>query len=257
MTEISLIQGIIIAVIAAVVGLDFYLEALFIFRPIIVAPLVGLVLGDLQSGLIIGGLTELIYVGLTPVGGTQPPNMVLAAIMATVLNHVNGGSPLTSISLSLPFSFMMQYVILFFYTTYSFAMKFADEAAEEADTAKISIINFTLGGITASSYFIIVFLSTYLAQDSIRWIVSNMPEWLTHSFTILGGILPAIGFGILLKMQLRMETLAYFIIGFLLVVYGSFGNLLPIALIGFALALINYYGVSSKTEKKGDEHEGI
>ena len=30
-----------------------------------------------------------------------------------------------------------------------------------------------------------------------------MPEWLIHGFEVAGGILPAIGFGILLKLSLR------------------------------------------------------
>ena len=43
--EITLIQGLGLALMAIVVGLDFWLEALFIFRPIIVSTLTGMILG--------------------------------------------------------------------------------------------------------------------------------------------------------------------------------------------------------------------
>ena len=44
--EISLMQGIGLTVMAIVVGVDFWLEGFFIFRPIIVSTLTGMILGD-------------------------------------------------------------------------------------------------------------------------------------------------------------------------------------------------------------------
>jgi PTS system galactosamine-specific IIC component len=77
MHEITLLQGILIAIMGIIVGIDAYLEALFIFRPIIVCTVTGLILGDVRTGLLAGGLVELSFAGLTPVGGTQPPNQLL------------------------------------------------------------------------------------------------------------------------------------------------------------------------------------
>ena len=255
MQEITLVQGLLISIVAAIVGIDYWLEAFFIFRPIIVSTLVGWVLGDITVGLITGGMTELIFAGLTPVGGTQPPNPVLAGVMATVLAYINQGNVTLGVSLALPFSILMQYIILFCYSTFSFAMKFADEAAENADTKKIAQIHLSLILIIALLYFTVVFLSTYLAQDAIKSVVTSMPEWLSHAFSVIGGVLPAIGFGMLLKILLKMNNLAYFILGFILVSFAAFNNLLPLALIGFALALINYY--TSNSSNQGEDNEGI
>ena len=115
--EITLMQGIGLALMAVVVGLDFWLEALFIFRPIIVSTLTGMILGDLQLGLVCGGITELAFAGLTPAGGTQPPNPVLAGVMSVVIAYITGQGAEASMALALPFSFLMQYVILFCYST--------------------------------------------------------------------------------------------------------------------------------------------
>ena len=77
MHEITLIQGISLAALVFVLGIDFWLEALFLFRPIIVCTLTGAILGDIHIGLITGGLTELAFAGLTPAGGVQPPNPIM------------------------------------------------------------------------------------------------------------------------------------------------------------------------------------
>ncbi|HFE1285185.1 TPA: PTS sugar transporter subunit IIC [Escherichia coli] len=72
MHEITLLQGLSLAALVFFLGIDFWLEALFLFRPIIVCTLTGAILGDIQTGLITGGLTELAFAGLTPAGGILP-----------------------------------------------------------------------------------------------------------------------------------------------------------------------------------------
>ena len=153
--EITLAQGIGLALMAIVVGVDFWLEGFFIFRPIIVSTLTGLILGDLTLGLVTGGITELAFAGLTPAGGTQPPNPVLAGVMTTVLAYTTGQAPAAAMALALPFSFLMQYVILFCYSSFSLFMKSADEAAVNVDTKKIVQINIVCTVIVALLYGII------------------------------------------------------------------------------------------------------
>ena len=164
MHEITLLQGLSLAALVFVLGIDFWLEALFLFRPIIVCTLTGAILGDIQTGLITGGLTELAFAGLTPAGGVQPPNPIMAGLMTTVIAWSTGVDAKTAIGLGLPFSLLMQYVILFFYSAFSLFMTKADKCAKEADTAAFSRLNWTTMLIVASAYAVIAFLCTYLAQ---------------------------------------------------------------------------------------------
>ena len=238
--EITLMQGIGLAIMAIIVGVDFWLEGFFIFRPIIVSTLTGLILGDLQLGLLTGGITELAFAGLTPAGGTQPPNPVLAGVMTTVIAYTTGTEAGGAMALALPFSFLMQYVILFCYSTFSFFMKGADQAAAEADTARIVKINMICTSIIALLYGLIVFLCAFVAQDAMKAFVEMLPAWLTHGFEVAGGILPAVGFAMLLKVMLKAEFVPYLLIGFVIACFLDFSNLLPIAVVGVAMALFVY-----------------
>lgn len=233
-------QGIGLAIMAIIVGVDFWLEGLFIFRPIIVSTLTGVILGDVQLGLLTGGITELAFAGLTPAGGTQPPNPVLAGVMSTVIAYTTKTEASGAMALALPFSFLMQYIILFCYSTFSFFMKGADKAAEEADTAKIVKINMTCTAIIALLYGLVVFLCAYVAQDAMKTFVEILPAWLTHGFEVAGGILPAVGFAMLLKVMLKGEFVPYLLIGFVIACFLDYSNLLPIAVVGVALALFVY-----------------
>lgn len=262
--EITLLQGIALTIMAIVVGIDFWLEGFFIFRPIIVCTLTGIIIGDLQTGLITGGLTELAFAGLTPAGGTQPPNPVLAGVMTTVIAHTTGSDAATSVALALPFSFLMQYIILFFYSSFSLFMRKADESANNGDTQALLKLNIITTVIVGVTYGIVVFLCAYVAQDGMQALVQAMPEWLTHGFQVAGGILPAVGFGMLLKVMLKVEYLPYLLIGFLMACFLSFSNLLPVAIAGTALALIAFNRdretaklLTNVTVSKGDDEDGI
>lgn len=238
--EITLMQGIGLAIMAIIVGVDFWLEGFFIFRPIIVSTLTGAILGNLELGLLCGGITELAFAGLTPAGGTQPPNPVLAGVMTTVIAYTTGTEAGGAMALALPFSFLMQYIILFCYSTFSFFMKGADQAAADGDTAKISKINITCTLLIALLYGLVVFLCAFVAQDAMKAFVEMLPAWLTHGFEVAGGILPAVGFAMLLKVMLKVEFLPYLLIGFVIACFLDFSNLLPIAVVGTALALFVY-----------------
>lgn len=71
----SITAAIICAVVYAVINwLDPYtLSWQCLNRPIVVAPLVGLLLGDFQTGIIMGASLEAIFMGISAVGGSVPP----------------------------------------------------------------------------------------------------------------------------------------------------------------------------------------
>lgn len=265
--EITLIQGIMLAIAAIIIGIDYWLEAFFIFRPLIVSTITGAILGDVTLGLKCGALIELAFAGLTPAGGTQPPNPVLAGFMGTVLAYTTGSTPQIALGLCLPFSFLMQYVILFFYSTFSFFMGKADRAAAQADTGSLIRLNLLTMTIIALTYGVIVFLCTYVAQDAMSAFVNNLPEFITHGLEVAGGILPAVGFGMLLRVMMKAKYIPYFLAGFLMASFCVMPNLLPVALLGTVFALIDYFGAKQRKDdidealknagQGGNTHAGI
>lgn len=265
--EITLIQGIMLAIAAVIIGIDYWLEAFFIFRPLVVSTITGAILGNITLGLQCGALIELAFAGLTPAGGTQPPNPVLAGFMGTVLAYTTGSSPEIALGLCLPFSFLMQYVILFYYSAFSFFMGRADRMADAGDAKGFTNLNLMTIGIVAVTYGVIVFLCTYVAQQPMANLVNSLPAFITHGLEVAGGILPAVGFGMLLRVMMKSKYIPYFIAGFLMAIFANMSNLLPVALLGTVFALIDYYTVKGRKEaidealanagQGGNTHGGI
>ena len=72
--------------VAMLTGLDrVALVQIMISRPLVAAPLTGLVLGNPQLGLEVGMLLELLWLGRLPVGAAIPPDDTQVAVGATVL----------------------------------------------------------------------------------------------------------------------------------------------------------------------------
>lgn len=254
---ITLTQGLLIALWAMISGLDCWLQTFYIFRPIIVCTITGLILGDLKLGVIAGGLTELAFAGLTPAGGTQPPNTVMCGIMTVVIAASNGTAPTTAIGLSLPFAMLMQYILLFFYSTFSFFLPKFDQYAEEGNARSFKRLNYIPLTIVVLTFGVVSFLCVYAAQGAMHSLVTSMPHWLTHGFELAGGILPAVGFAMLLKVMLKPQYFAYLLLGFVMASMIPFSNVLPVALVGAVFALIEFYRTKDqkKTEDKLKELE--
>ena len=99
-----LTQAILIGLIAAFGKFDFQLGTLYAFRPIVLCPLVGLVLGDLQSGLAIGASLELLFMGSISIGAYVPPDETIGGVLACAFAIQLGQSTEAAIALAMPIS---------------------------------------------------------------------------------------------------------------------------------------------------------
>ena len=102
----------LISLVGAVLCLDSHAVGQWmISRPIVTGALVGLLIGDVASGLLIGVLLELVWIGKLPIGISIPSDITLPTVTATVLMvHLKGAGvvypEVAAILLSLPFGFL-------------------------------------------------------------------------------------------------------------------------------------------------------
>lgn len=236
--NITLTQGLLLALVAFICGIDAHWEVFFIFRPIITTFLTGIVLGDVTLGLQAGAIAELAYLGLTTIGGTVPPNPLVAGMMTVVIAHTTGQSAEAALGLSLPFALLMQWILVFYNTSFAGFLRLLDRYAAQGETKKF--MNTVMLGtwITAATYAVVIFLSAYAMQQPIAAFVSKFPEWLVQGFRVAGGLLPGVGLALLLRSMLNLGNLPFLLIGFLMASYMSLNGVLPIAIAAFAIALL-------------------
>lgn len=243
-------KALLIALWAGIAGIDLFNGLFHIHRPVFTGMVVGVILGDVKTGLITGATLELIWMGAVPLAGAQPPNVVIGGIIGTAFAILANVDPKIAVGIAVPFAVAMQGAITLVFTAFSPLMHKADEYAEDANTKGIEKINYAGMLILFVLNAIIAFLPVYFGADVAEAVVAKMPEWLIGGLEVAGGIMPAIGFAMLLKIMYKKEYMAFLIIGFVLVAYFEL-PILAVALIGLAVALYDYYINNSKGKSSG------
>jgi len=75
--EYSIIQVALVFVVTFIAAIDQFNFLESLYQPIVTGAVIGLILGDLNTGLLVGGTYQLMTIGNMPIGGAQPPNAVI------------------------------------------------------------------------------------------------------------------------------------------------------------------------------------
>lgn len=247
----STIQVLILSIFIAFLILENYGYGYWmISRPIFAGPLIGLLLGDLPTGLLVGGSVELMYMGVIPVGGSVPPNAQIAGILSTVFAILNGGNAEVGIALALPIGLLAQLLIMFAWNLNIILIHGADKYVQSGDYKKVERMQ--LCGLIV--FFLVFFIPTFLAiqfgSEFVNQVVASMPQVLTDGLKVASGILPAVGMAMLLKMMNFKKYWAFFALGFVCSVYLGL-NVLATSIIALSLVFAMY------TMQKGNADDGF
>ena len=83
--EITLLQIVLVFIVACIAGMESVLDEFQFHRPLVACTLIGAVLGDMKTGIIIGGTLEMIALGWMNIGAAVAPDAALASIISTIL----------------------------------------------------------------------------------------------------------------------------------------------------------------------------
>lgn len=247
---------LLIALYAGFAGIDLFSVQLFFHRPLVAGPIIGWILGDVEKGLIIGAMLELIWIGMVPLGGVQPPNVVMGGILGIAIAIVIGISPKFAISIAIIFAIIGQLIITFLLRTYKWFVHRADKYAEEVDIRKIEFIN--IAGIIPQFiiYFIVIYLTLYFGIDVMKNIIIKLPQSIIEGSEIAGGILPSVGAAMLLKSLLKKENIYILLIAFIFAVYFKH-SIITVIIIGIIAGVFSYFNENSIKSDGGKSIHGL
>ena len=252
-------EALLIALWAFIAGIDLFDGLTHIHRPVVTGLVVGLILGDLQTGLITGATLELVWMGMVPLAGAQPPNVVIGGIIGVAFAILAKQDPKVAVGVAVPFAVAVQGAITLMFTIFSPIMHKADQYAEQANVQGIIRINYLGMLFLGLFYAIIAFLPIYFGADLAKSTVEMLPQWVIGGLSVAGGMMPAIGFAMLLKIMYKHEYAVFLIVGFILATYLKL-PLLAVAGIAVCVAGYDYNNNknnNSKVAKKEVRTHGI
>ncbi len=255
-----LYEALLVAVWAFFCGIDKYDVALNIHRPLITGPVIGLIMGDMQVGLIAGATLELAWLGLVPNAGAQPPDVTLGTIAAVAFAVMTGQSPEVAMGVGMPIAVIMQMLVIGFFAMTAFTMGKADDCADRGDSKGIDNLLYATITLRAVLYAVVAFLTVYFGEHGAAWIDENAPTVLLEGLGIGARMVPAIGFAMLLKIMWSKEVAGVFFIGFVMTTYLQL-PIMAVAIIGASLAALYFFfsgtNDNSNNQKVEEFEDGI
>lgn len=237
----DLTTALLVALVAAITGADSFAEQFQIYRPVVVGFLIGLVLGDVKTGLMVGAILELVFLGQTAAfGGAQPPNMVIGTVIGVTFTIVSGLDPKVSVALAVPFAILMQAIMTAFCTFLAVYMHKNDKYIEDMNLSGFGRTQFTGLGLSFVLYFIVAFIPVYFGAEQASEFIKSLPEFIVHGLSVAGGILPSVGFAMLLKMMWKKQYVLFLIGGFAAVSYLNI-PILALAIFGGCFAAYDFF----------------
>ncbi|WP_308622645.1 PTS sugar transporter subunit IIC [uncultured Enorma sp.] len=234
----------------------------------------GLIMGDMTTGLLIGGQMQLTILGVGTFGGASRIDANSGTLIATAFAvSANMDPEIALATLGVPVAAILVYTDIAGRFANTFFGHMCDADVEKMNWGAYNV-HYWLGAVSwCLSRMIPVFLALAFGQPVVEAITAALNgdlAWLGAGLTVAGGALPAVGFAILLRYLPVKKHIAYLLLGFVIAALlgtlftnlagvagdlgtvagatetaingGDYNNLsmLTIAIIGFALAYIYY-----------------
>lgn len=246
-----LLRNILIVIYGFIINFDKEGPKLGISQPVVAGLIAGLIMGNVETGLYIGGTLQLMTLGITSFGGASVPDYQTAALIGTYLAIATKQSAAIGITLAIPIALLIVQVDVLKWSANIFCQQKAEKYADQGNYHMINWMQYLATLFTSFVSGIPVLLTVILGPKIVGSFINYIPAWLSGGLKTAAGILPAVGIGMLLQYLPTRDYFSYLIIGFVLAIYLKM-PIIGISLIGFAIALILYKNQSKKqntTEK--------
>ncbi|MBN2515113.1 MAG: PTS sugar transporter subunit IIC [Deltaproteobacteria bacterium] len=200
-------KSILVALVGGITCLDRTLVQAMISRPIVVGPIIGLILDDPYTGLLIGAFVELFWIDRSHIGVSIPPNDTVVAILITGTSIIAGNKldalsrelVAFSVLLFMPFGILGQKIDIWLIRSNDLA---AQQAVEDAKLVNIrGISRKHLFGLLKT--FLIttafIFISLICGIQILSWIYPHIPENIVSALFYVYFFLPVIGVAVALN----------------------------------------------------------
>lgn len=236
------VQLILLVIVAAISGMGSVLDEAQFHRPLISCTLVGIVLGDMTTGIILGGTLELLALGWMNVGAAMAPDAALASVISSILVIVGHQSIGAGIAIAIPIAAAGQVLTIFVRTITVFFQHLADKYAAEGSIHGIELCHF--GGLLLQGIRVAVpaaLVGMVAGTDTVNALLASIPEVITRGLQVSGGFIVVVGYAMVINMMNAKSLMPFFFLGFLLAVFTNI-NLIGFGAVGLICA---YFHVKS------------
>lgn len=236
----SIISMILVVIVAFLAGMESVLDQFEFHQPLVACTLIGLVTGNLEAGIILGGTLQMIALGWANIGAAVAPDAALASVASAII-LIQGGQGVagvnTAIAVAIPLAVAGLFLTMVCRTLSIPVVHFMDAAAEKGNIRQLEMWHII--GVCIQGLRVAIPAAALLAipSDIVTAALNSMPAWLTDGMSIGGGMVVAVGYAMVINMMATAEVWPFFAIGFAIAAVSDL-TLIALGVLGVAFALI-------------------
>lgn len=211
--EISTLQVILVFLVSCICGAGSILDEFQTHRPLIACTLIGLVLGDVKTGVIVGGQD-------------------IATGIAVAIPLAAAGQVLTYVVRAITVGFQHA----------------ADKSVLDGNLNRLDWIHFGALMLQAMRIAIPALIVALTAgTDVVQTMLNAIPEVVTTGLKIAGGFIAVVGYAMVINMMRAGHLMPFFYAGFVIAAFTDF-NLVALGVLGTIMAVL-YIQIHPKYNK--------
>lgn len=249
--ELSVISIILVLIVAFLAGMEGILDEFQFHQPLVACTLIGLVTGNLEAGIMLGGSLQMIALGWANIGAAVAPDAALASVASAIILVLGGQGKAgisSAIAVAIPLAVAGLFLTMIVRTLAVPIVHMMDSAAEKGNIRQIEFLQVLAICMQGIRIVIPAAALLFIPAETVRGFLESMPAWLTDGMAIGGGMVVAVGYAMVINMMATKEVWPFFIIGFVLAALSEL-TLIALGALGVSMALI--YLHLSKTGGSG------
>ena len=207
-------------------------------RPLVVGLVTGLLMGDMRQGILMGASLEAIFLGNVNIGGVISAEPVTATVISTTFAITAGVSKGAALTLAIPIGMLAAFVVMFLKNVFfNIFAPVLDRIAAEGNERKINALQW---GTWVFYYCIISavsFIGVLAGSGPVNAFVTHIPKVVMNGLNAAGGLLPAVGFAMLMKLLWNNKLAVFYLLGFVLTAYMKLPAV-AVAAIGIVICVV-------------------
>lgn len=219
-------------------------------RPLLVGPVVGIIMGDIKTALVVSATLELMWMGLGNMAGYTTPDVIVGTIVGTTFAITTGEGIAAGVATATAVAILSQQFALIVGMLRNLYAPIADKMASEADFKGLMKLNYLSIGLQFLIRFVPVFLFVHFGHGVVDKIMTVIPANVLSGLGTASRILPAVGLSILMTLMMKEGMWAFLIFGFVLTTYLDL-NILSITLISFIFAVLYSWIMEARKGNSG------
>jgi mannose/fructose/N-acetylgalactosamine-specific phosphotransferase system component IIC len=209
-------------------------------RPIFIGPVIGLILGDFQTGCIIGAQMELVFLGVVFVGSATSADAASATAIAVAFSILNGLSVQQAIAIAVPLGYICAVFTAMEPMLGEVFTPIIHKQLKADNQRMFTFVGMGLSFIELSIRPMVTFIAVMFGGDAVSHLMKLMPEFVLTGVNVAGTMLPVVGLTVLASLLWNKKTSIFFLFGFFLMKYLEL-EILFLAIIAIFIAMLDVY----------------